>query len=585
MKLQGPQLTRQHQHPAAGRRAAAPAPVRRARRAAPLPPAAASSSSEQPPTQQQAQPPPVYIEDSATAAFLDWARAAGIDFPRLRPASFAGLRGLAAAAPIGADDVIASVPRGAALTLPPKQRCPCPEFVTPEFWDSVPWFAKLAVRLLAEKRKGAASPLARYLEQLPRAVDTPVTWPQARLAQLQYPHLIAQVGRQRDEWRALHKKLTSGGVAAGARAPPEEELFWALAAVRSRTFSGPYVATTLQDRLRLAGLVAFLAVGNILAQGPDAIANTAGAAVAVFIFNILYEVTLSGKLKQYAMCPVVDLANHATAGTVRRAGSFTAFVLALLIAGCLALSCAHRRLLPNRRHHHPKTTLTTTQTTHPNHRTSPQAEVSYDYFRDAFVVAAGRAYAPGQQVFVSYGAQSNDGLMQFYGFAEPGNPNDAYVMQDALKWVAQLQAPDAARLEALERAGLGGALKDVVVTRAGVAPRALQALRFLLARDAGAGPGAFEAPAAGEPDLERRAALALVHACQQELAALGTTLEEDLALAAAGTAGTAASSSGGASRKSGGGGGGGGAVDAAALAFRIEKKRVLTDCIKALTGS
>jgi hypothetical protein len=41
-----------------------------------------------------------------------------------------------------------------------------------------------------------------------------------------------------------------------------------------------------------------------------------------------------------------------------------------------------------------------------------QTEVSYDYPRDAFLVAAGAAYVPGQQVFISYGAQNNDSLMQ-----------------------------------------------------------------------------------------------------------------------------------------------------------------------------
>jgi histone-lysine N-methyltransferase SETD3 len=41
-----------------------------------------------------------------------------------------------------------------------------------------------------------------------------------------------------------------------------------------------------------------------------------------------------------------------------------------------------------------------------------QTEVSYDYPRDAFLVSAGATYVPGQQVFISYGAQNNDSLMQ-----------------------------------------------------------------------------------------------------------------------------------------------------------------------------
>ena len=36
----------------------------------------------------------------------------------------------------------------------------------------------------------------------------------------------------------------------------------------------------------------------------------------------------------------------------------------------------------------------------------------------------------GAQVFISYGQQSNDSLLQYYGFVEPGNPHDTYVVPD-----------------------------------------------------------------------------------------------------------------------------------------------------------
>lgn len=471
--------------------------------------------------QNKQQPAPVYIQDALTTSFLDWARSAGIAFDRLRPAQFAGLRGLAASAQIKTDDLVLSVPRQAALTLPPKQRCPCPEYVTAEFWDSAPWFVKLGVALLAEKKKGAGSRLHQYIQQLPKDVDQPVTWSDERLQQLQYPYMIHKVSEQRQEWSALHERMCAS-MAPGAQPPSRSEFMWALACVRSRTFSGPYVASTLQDRLRLAGLVAFLVVGNTLAAGPDSLANSAGAAVAVFVFNILYEVILSQKLKQYAMCPVIDLANHS--------GSET-------------------------------------------------AEVSYDYFRDAFVVAAGRDYEPGQQVFVSYGTQSNDSLMQYYGFSEAGNHADSYVMSSLLKWLEQLARPSQARLGQLNSAGLLGALQEVVVTRSGFSPRTLQALRFVLAPEgAPGGPGAYESP--GDAPLEEKVGLVLVHACQQELSTLGTSLEEDIKL----QGGRPDRGGGGGSAGKGGGGGRKQQADAAALAFRIEKKRVLTECLQALTG-
>ena len=36
----------------------------------------------------------------------------------------------------------------------------------------------------------------------------------------------------------------------------------------------------------------------------------------------------------------------------------------------------------------------------------------------------------GEQVFISYGKQSNDSLLQYYGFVEPDIPHDTYVVPD-----------------------------------------------------------------------------------------------------------------------------------------------------------
>jgi hypothetical protein len=87
-------------------------------------------------------------------------------------------------------------------------------------------------------------------------------------------------------------------------------------------------------------------------------------------------------------------------------------------------------------------------------------------------------------------------------------------------------------------------------------------------------PAAFAS--AGDAALEQRAGLVLVHACQQELAALGSSLEEDLALLRGGGEGFGGK---GPKGQQGGSGGGG-----AAVAFRVEKKRVLAECLRRLTG-
>lgn len=87
-------------------------------------------------------PPPIRTTPllHTLQALLEWARASGIEWNRaLRPASFGGLRGLAATRPLQPDDILVSVPRARAITLAPKQRCPCPDFVSKEYWSAAPW--------------------------------------------------------------------------------------------------------------------------------------------------------------------------------------------------------------------------------------------------------------------------------------------------------------------------------------------------------------------------------------------------------------------------------------------------------------
>lgn len=397
--------------------------------AAASPPATTAASSAQ---QQQQGQLPVYIEDAATQAFLDWARAAGIAFAKARVAAFGGERGLAAAADIAADDVIVSVPRGAALTLPPKQRCPCPEFVAPAYWDASPWCvpgwaAAAACVCLSSMRGrcdeqphnsatrhnpfarvssapgrsglcawrcgcctssaaarppplrpgsrscraagahppagarsscsrcstatsstwprssrqsggscttsllGRATPATRRTPQRSRcarscaAAAAPATRRAALHARTQTCAVSSSVALPRSagsdsRGRSLACTRTHGACPARARAPatPDphtQEFFRALSLVRSRTFSGPYVASTLAERGRLAGLVAALVAANTALGGE--LSKGLGAAAAVFIFNILYELLLSNKLRQYALCPLIDFANHASANTVR----------------------------------------------------------------------------------------------------------------------------------------------------------------------------------------------------------------------------------------------------------------------------
>lgn len=161
------------------------------------------------------QPPPTYIEDARMQALFEWARQQGIQLGSIRPAAFQGLRGLAAAASIKADDIVLSVPRSLAITLAPKQRCPCPDYVSAEWWAGTPWFAKMAAMLLHQQQLRGQSQLQPYLDSLPTAVNSPVSWSQKQLQQLQYPHLIHQVGRG-GELRGQHVHASRRGTFVSA---------------------------------------------------------------------------------------------------------------------------------------------------------------------------------------------------------------------------------------------------------------------------------------------------------------------------------------------------------------------------------
>ncbi|KAF5841378.1 hypothetical protein DUNSADRAFT_13246 [Dunaliella salina] len=472
------------------------------------PPSATSTQ-----TVQQASPAPVYLQDSKTLGFLEAAKQLGIK-NKLRPAEFAGLRGMCL--PLESLDksvegeILVSVPRRSSITLAPKQRCPFPDWINTEYWQPAPWFVKLGLLLLHERNLGQASRLSAYVAQLPRSFDHPVLWQEkARLQQLQCQAVIRQVEEQQQEWAELHKELCEKGLQPGAQPVSKQDFFWALCAVRSRTFSGPYIGSTLTDRLRLGGLVGALALTNISLGLADT-QRTLSAAVAVFLFNIIYEVVLSRSLKQYAMCPVMDLINHSS---------------------------------------------------------REQSEVSYDYFLDSYTVAASKPYAKGEQVFVSYGRQTNDSLLQYYGFVEADNPNDCYLMTNMLRLLKDKATLDKGRLDALEKDGLLSSLKLVSIAPTGFPASTLQALRFLIASDAEASKGlsAFESGASAE--IEARLAEVLVHACSSELDSLGTTLAEDQALLQSAKSAKAMPG-----------------PDRLAVAFRIEKKKVLQSCLKALSS-
>ena len=182
--------------------------------------------------------------------------------PLLTPASFGGLRGMAAASDVAAGAAAASVPHSAVIeTTSLSSSCPHAGVCPPKAWAALPWWGRLALLLLREDRLGAASAFAPYMAALPRRFDTPLHWSDAQLARLRSPRLVARVAAQRVELAAVHAAMTREAAAAepaclAARDISLDSFTWASEAVRSRTFAGPYEGSDAADRKLHAAFIA-----------------------------------------------------------------------------------------------------------------------------------------------------------------------------------------------------------------------------------------------------------------------------------------------------------------------------------------
>lgn len=106
------------------------------------------------------------------------------------------------------------------------------------------------------------------------------------------------------------------------------------------------------------------------------------------------------------------------------------------------------------------------------------AEVAYEYFSDRFVVRSGEAYQAGNQVYISYGAQSSDSFLQYYGFVEEDNPAEEYVFGSE---VENMLGVEAGTLIAKRGAGFAPTVVSAIASRkfGGKRESARQALKEL----------------------------------------------------------------------------------------------------------
>ncbi|KAA8499615.1 hypothetical protein FVE85_7200 [Porphyridium purpureum] len=274
---------------------------------------------------------------------------------------------------------------------------PLRRFVSNQYYRAAPWWLKLALQVLFERFGGYATDLQTYLDFLPSKFNTPLHWKKDTLAnQSQYPPLEKAVTAQLQSYQSFYTGFQAAAQDGYADKVSFEHFVWAIEVVRSRAFSGDCEPASFKQRYRLVLFILFLSFGFVslgLGSPEDALNGGAAAISSILAFDIIYpRVTRAldpaQALKRYALCPGVDLFNHNSRAV---------------------------------------------------------SDVTFEYFFDRFAACVSYNYnyakgteggsrdrvSAGSEVFISYGPQSNDQLLQFFGFVEENNPNDTYVLAES----------------------------------------------------------------------------------------------------------------------------------------------------------
>ena len=293
---------------------------------------------------------------------------------KIKVGTIDGLRGIIAVEPTNEKDIIVTVNANAALEVtnnrPPT---PFPDLCSQSLWEESLWDQRLAFKLLYELRQGSESTKKAWLEQLPTKFSTPLHWNPLTFTLTQYPSLENKVKGQKEEWMIFYNKwkesLLKNANSIKYSSITYDDFSYALEVINSRAFSGAFEGSDAGQRQALflfTGLLTLL--WPILGFGTTE--QSISAAIAVGLSIIIRDVFFSrvSGLKRYVVCPYIDFFNH---------------------------------------------------------KSNVQSDVSYNYFSNQFELRT-QATNANQQVFISYGKQSNDRLLQYYGFVEADCPFDIY---------------------------------------------------------------------------------------------------------------------------------------------------------------
>jgi hypothetical protein len=323
-------------------------------------------------------------------------------------------------------DVILEVPTQMALSVDVPRDSPTNSWISQLFENKKkssgknaylesPWWVRLSLQLVALKNNVCSTynnsnkpDMSAWIETLPKSFTTPLHWSEDSIKSLQYQFMEDAVRSQRKDWRDQYDAIVEG-LKTAAQDPTSttissanklslisyEDFIWGCECARSRAFSGSYSGSPFTPAPYIFTLLfVTIYVGCNLGTLEQA-SNGAALVLCATIFKD-FIIPKFLKQKRYVICPVIDMANHASS---QLNNTIFADVALEYLRNSYSLS------------------ITKNEQSNDNTYINKSAQQGQK-----------------MEVYISYGPRSNDQLLQYFGFVEVDNPHDIYVMPPIRQW-------------------------------------------------------------------------------------------------------------------------------------------------------
>ncbi|CAM9341594.1 unnamed protein product [Phaeothamnion confervicola] len=352
-----------------------------------------------------------------------------------------GHRGVAARRFIDAATVLVKVPWNATLRVHDargEDAAPCPlppAFIDADFWKGSRWYVRMALWILYERWLGAKSRFAPYVRQLPAGLDTPVFWEQEDLLELQYPPLWDSVTALSAHLDVCQATLAAGsGGTACCRDFGAAEFKGAVALAWSRSFQLWHEGKRWHILAPMADMFNHHSGHHSEFRAYRGASPATGAAREIGGSNAAAsprKTSASGNGKGFGF------GGRDKRGSRRRDASAQ--------DGAVT----------------PTDDATATSPDDDAAATSNGDAADSSGDLGGIELMSYDEHEQGSEVLISYGAKSNDRLLELYGFSEPENPVDTFAVPDLLGLLEDAETEEQEENE--ETAAAGNVIAPVSV--------------------------------------------------------------------------------------------------------------------------